>query len=217
MAALPAAAQIGTEPVVVTTSGSEQRVFDTPYAVGVVDADQLRAAGPMVNLSEALARVPGLVVSNRHNYAQDLQINSRGFGARASFGVRGLRLYADGLPASGPDGQGQVTSFDLAGAQRIEVLRGPFSALYGNSSGGVIALVSAAPTKRELTLDADAGSDGLRQVRVGVAAPLGSGFNLRAQVSRFEIDGFRPQSEARRTLGNLRLAGTARTTASSSY
>ena len=205
LAALPAAAQVGSEPVVITASGSEQRAFDTPYAVGVVDADQLRAAGPMVNLSEALARVPGLVVSNRHNYAQDLQINSRGFGARASFGVRGLRLYADGLPASGPDGQGQVTSFDLAGAQRIEVLRGPFSALYGNSSGGVIALVSAAPTKRELTLDVDAGSDGLRQARVGVAAPLGSGFNLRAQVSRFDTDGFRPQSEARRTLGNLRL------------
>jgi len=205
LATAPALAQISSEPVVISASGSELRVFDTPYAVGVVDAEALRAAGPMVNLSEALARVPGLVVSNRHNYAQDLQINSRGFGARASFGVRGLRLYADGLPASGPDGQGQVTSFDLAGAQRIEVLRGPFSALYGNSSGGVIALVSAAPTKRELTLDGDAGSDGLRQWRLGIAAPLGSGWSLRAQVSRFQTDGFRPQSQAERSLGNVRL------------
>ena len=148
------------EQVVVTASGAERRVFDTPYAVGVVDADALRAAGPGVNLSEALARVPGLVVANRSNYAQDLQINSRGFGARASFGVRGLRLYADGIPASGPDGQGQVSHFDLAGAQRVEVLRGPFSALYGSSSGGVISLVSAAPTERRVLLDGDTGSAG---------------------------------------------------------
>ncbi len=112
------------ETIVITVSGAEQRVFDTPYAVGVVDAQALRVAGPMVNLSEALARLPGLVASNRNNYALDLQINSRGFGARASFGVRGLRLVADGIPASGPDGQGQVANFDLAGAERVEVLRG---------------------------------------------------------------------------------------------
>src|SRR5687768_18561371 len=99
----------------------------------------LRTSGPQVNLSEAMARVPGLTVSNRNNYAQDLQISSRGFGARAGFGVRGLRLYTDGIPATMPDGQGQVAHFDLAGASRIEVLRGPFSVLYGNSSGGVIA------------------------------------------------------------------------------
>lgn len=173
--------------------------------MGVVDAETLRAAGPMVNLSEALSRLPGLVASNRNNYAQDLQINSRGFGARASFGVRGLRLVADGIPASGPDGQGQVSNFDLAGAERVEVLRGPFSALYGNSSGGVIALVSAAPKARALLLGLDAGSDGLQQWRIGIEAPFEGGFSLRAQVSKFETDGFRPQSSAERRLGNVRL------------
>jgi iron complex outermembrane receptor protein len=193
------------EQVVISASGVERRLFDTPYAVGVVDAQTLRAAGPMVNLSEALARVPGLVVSNRSNYAQDLQINSRGFGARAGFGVRGMRLYADGIPASGPDGQGQVSHFDLAGAQRVEVLRGPFTALYGSSSGGVISLVSAAPKERRWSMDGDLGSDGLRQLRLGVEAPLDGGFSVRAQVSRFEIDGFRPQSSAERTLANVRL------------
>ena len=194
-----------TETVVITASGAERRVFDTPYAVGTVDASTLRAAGPMVNLSEALSRVPGLVVANRHNYAQDLQISSRGFGARASFGVRGLRLYADGIPASGPDGQGQVSHFDLAGAARVEVLRGPFSALYGNSSGGVISLVSAAPTARTAGIDADVGSDGLRQWRLGVEAPFDGGFSLRAQASDFRIVGFRPHSRAERRLGKLRL------------
>ena len=197
--------QAEPEQVVITASGVERRLFDTPYAVGVVDAQALRAAGPMVNLSEALARVPGLVVSNRSNYAQDLQINSRGFGARAGFGVRGMRLYADGIPASGPDGQGQVSHFDLAGAQRIEVLRGPFTALYGSSSGGVISLVSATPKERRWSVDGDMGTDGLQQLRLGVEAPLEGGFSVRAQVSRFEADGFRPQSSATRSLGNLRL------------
>ena len=214
--ALPAAAQtaaqtppisstLHAESIVITGSGAERRVFDTPYAVGVVDAEALRSAGPMVNLSEALARVPGRVVNLRNNYAQDLQISSRGFGARAGFGVRGIRLYSDGIPASGPDGQGQVSHFDLASAQRIEVLRGPFSALYGNSSGGVISMVSAAPTERRYSIDGDLGSNGLQQWRLGIEAPFEGGFSIRANVSGFEFDGFRPQSSAERTLANVRL------------
>ena len=208
--ALPAAAQPQTaadpqETVVIIGSGTEQRLFDTPYAVGVVDGAELRSAGPMVNLSEAMTRVPGLVVNLRNNYAQDLQISSRGFGARASFGVRGMRLYTDGIPAAGPDGQGQVSHFDLAGAERVEVLRGPFSALYGNGSGGVISLLSAAPVERAVSLGVDAGSAGLTQLRLGIDAPLDDGFSLRASLAAFEIDGFRPHSAAQRTLGNVRL------------
>ena len=205
--ASPASAQPVSvvEAVVITASGTERRLLDTPYAVGVITAEELRAAGPLVNLSEVLARVPGIVASNRSNYAQDLQINSRGFGARASFGVRGLRLYSDGIPASGPDGQGQVSHFDLAGAQRIEVLRGPFTALYGSSSGGVISLVSAAPTERRIGFAVDVGSDGLQQWRVSLAGPIDGAFSVRAQLSRMQIEGFRPQSSAERTLGNVRL------------
>jgi iron complex outermembrane receptor protein len=162
-----AAAQSGVtlEPVFITGSRVETRVLDAPYATDVVTADELRAGGAMVNLSEALVRVPGLVVNNRSNYAQDLQISSRGFGARASLGVRGMRLYTDGIPATMPDGSGVVTHFDLASAQRIEVLRGPFSALYGNSSCGVIALVGAAPQAARVEFAADAGSFGARQLR----------------------------------------------------
>jgi iron complex outermembrane receptor protein len=191
--------------LVVVGPGPQRRAFDAPLAVGVVDAEALRSAGPMVNLSEALTRVPGLVVGLRHNYAQDLQISSRGFGARASFGVRGIRLFSDGIPAAGPDGQGQVSHFDLAGADRVEVLRGPFSALHGASSGGAIVLASRAPAERAARLDLDAGSDGLQQARLTLETPLADGWSLRASGSRFEIDGFRPQSAARRSLGNLRL------------
>ncbi len=191
--------------MVVTGNRVETALFEAPYAIGVIDADELRAGGLMVNLSEALVRVPGLVINNRSNYAQDLQISSRGFGARASFGVRGLRLYTDGIPASTPDGAGAVTHFDLAGAERIEVLRGPFSALYGNSSGGVIALYSAPATEPRGEVGLDAGSFGQRQLSVSAGAPIGTAWNVRAQASHFETDGFRPHSAARRDLFNVRL------------
>ena len=201
--AQPMAATV--EQVVITGSMAERTAVDAPYAITVIDAATLRNSGPLVNLSEAMARVPGLVVANRNNYAQDLQISARGFGARAGFGVRGLRLYTDGIPATMPDGQGQVSHFDLAGAQRVEVLRGPFSVLYGNSSGGVIALVSAAAREGRAEGGIDVGSFGLRQVRASVAAPLGAGFDLRASAAALEWEGFRPHSTAQKKSGNLRL------------
>jgi iron complex outermembrane receptor protein len=206
-----AAAALAADPepaatVIVTASPREQRVLDAPFAISVVDAATIRHAGPMINLSEALAQVPGLVVNNRNNYAQDLQISSRGYGARSTFGVRGLRLYTDGIPATMPDGQGQVAHFDLAGAQRIEVLRGPFSVLYGNSSGGVISVFSAPVRQSQVEAGGDVGSFGLRQGRVAVASKLGAGLDLSASGSVMNIEGFRPQSAADRVLGNLRLA-----------
>jgi iron complex outermembrane receptor protein len=195
-----------SQTIVVTGSIAERNVFDAPFAIGRVDAADLRSAGPMVNLSEAMARVPGLVVANRSNYAQDLQISSRGFGARAGFGVRGMRLYTDGIPASMPDGQGQVSHFDLAGAERVEVLRGPFSVLYGNSSGGVIAAYSAPQREARFEVGADAGSFGLRQLRVGAGAPLADGWQARIGASLFEWDGFRPQSSASKLAVSGRLS-----------
>jgi iron complex outermembrane receptor protein len=191
--------------VVVIGSVSERAAFDAPFSVGVVGAPELRNAGPMINLSESMARVPGLVVNNRNNYAQDLQISSRGFGARATFGVRGLRLYTDGIPATMPDGQGQVTHFDLADAQRIEVLRGPFSVLYGNSSGGVISLVTAPARSARAEVEVDAGSFDLYQLRFSAGTPLAEGVALQVSGSAMQIEGFRPHSEAQRTLGNARL------------
>jgi iron complex outermembrane receptor protein len=195
-----------TQTVVITGSIAERNALDAPYAIGSVDAQALRSAGPMINLSEALVRVPGLVVANRNNYAQDLQISSRGFGARAGFGVRGVRLYTDGIPASMPDGQGQVSHFDLAGAQRVEVLRGPFSVLYGNSSGGVIAAVSAPQRERRFETGLDVGEFGLRQWRVSAGGPIGDGLEARVGASGLEWDGFRPQSSAEKVSVNGRLA-----------
>src|SRR5439155_19142701 len=130
------------EPITVTATRHEERAFDVPASVDIITGEVIRDGNPAVNLSETLARVPGVFAANRQNYAQDLQISSRGFGARAAFGVRGVRLYQDGIPVTMPDGQGQTGSFSLLSAERVEVLRGPFSTLYGNASGGVISVFS---------------------------------------------------------------------------
>ena len=128
------------DPVVVTATRSAERAFDLPVAIDTVDKDQIQRDQLQINLSESLARIPGVFVQSRWNYAQDLALSVRGFGARANFGVRGVRFYQDNIPATMPDGQGQTGSFSLVSAQRIEVLRGPFSSLYGNASGGVISV-----------------------------------------------------------------------------
>jgi iron complex outermembrane receptor protein len=118
--------------------------------------------------------------------------------------VRGLRIYADGIPATMPDGQGQVAHLDLAGAERIEVLRGPFSALYGHSSGGVIALFTAPVKRDEAEAAVDAGSFGLRQGRLGAAARFGESMDLQVNAAVVDNEGFRGQAASNRRLANLR-------------
>ena len=186
------------EVVVVSATRVGHTVFDMPAAIDVVDAARIHESQARVNASEALAAVPGLVAQNRQNYAQDLQISSRGFGARSTFGVRGVRLIADGIPASMPDGQGQAATFNLDMAERIEVLRGPFSAIYGNHSGGVIQMFTrdgegAATIETSLT----AGSYGTRKADVNAQGKQG-GVGYVLDASRFETDGYRAHSAATR-------------------
>ena len=196
--------------VVVTATRTGEDPLLVPAAIDVIHGADIQRAQPRIHLSESLQRIPGVVARDRQNYAQDLQISIRGFGARSTFGVRGVRLYTDGIPATMPDGQGQVSHFALDAAQRIEVLRGPFSALYGNSSGGVIALYSAgAPAEPALGLEFDAGSHGTSrtsaswQTRWGVN---GAG-SLVAGLSHLETEGYRRHSRAQRTSGQAILKG----------
>jgi hypothetical protein len=132
---LPALAQAQNQPepapqsVVVTGTRLEEQPFDVPASVDRIGVDQIREHRLQASIAEALGGVPGLMARDRQNYAQDVQISVRGFGARASFGIRGVRMYVDGIPATLPDGQGQVSHVDLSSAERIEILRGPFSAL----------------------------------------------------------------------------------------
>ncbi len=142
-AAFPAFAQTAElDPVVVTAERTRQTTFDAPAAITAITRDVIDSGGFQVNLSEALNRVPGISVLNRQNYAQDLQLSIRGFGSRSTFGIRGVRLIVDGIPASMPDGQGQASTIALGSAQRIEVLRGPLAQLYGNAAGGVVQVFS---------------------------------------------------------------------------
>lgn len=191
--------------VVVSGTRAEHTSFDLPAAIDVVDAAQIGAAQLRVNASEALAAVPGIVVRNRENYAQDLQISSRGFGTRSAFGVRGVRLVADGIPATMPDGQGQAATFNLDLAERIEVLRGPFSALYGNHSGGVVQLFTREPTDRP-TVEASftGGSYGQRKLDTNASGRSG-GIGYLIDVSRFETDGYRDHSAATRDQAYAKL------------
>lgn len=184
--------------VVVSASRVEHTSFDLPAAIDVVDAARIRDGQMRVNASEALASVPGLVAQNRQNYAQDLQISSRGFGARSAFGVRGVRLISDGVPATMPDGQGQPSAFNLDMAERIEVLRGPFSAIYGNHSGGVIQLFTRDGQGRPtLEMNVAGGSDGARKTDISAQGSSGAiGYVIDA--SRFETDGYRAHSAATR-------------------
>jgi len=184
--------------VVVTATRVEHNAFDLPAAIDVVGREQITGGQARVNASESLVAVPGLVVQNRHNYAQDLQISSRGFGARSAFGVRGVRLVADGIPATMPDGQGQAATFNLDMADRIEILRGPFSAIYGNHAGGVIQLFTRdGKGKPTIEAGAIAGSDNTWKADVNAQGEVdGIGYVLDA--SRFSTDGFRAHSAAKR-------------------
>ena len=184
--------------IVITGSKVEHGSFDLPAAIDVVDSARIRDSQMRVNASEALAAVPGLVAQNRQNYAQDLQISSRGFGARSAFGVRGVRLLADGIPATMPDGQGQAATFNLDIAERIEILRGPFSAIYGNHSGGTIQLFTRDGKGRpSLETTLSAGSFGARKRDVNAEGNVG-GVSYLLDASRFDTDGYRAHSAARR-------------------
>ncbi len=199
------AATSTTAPVVVTATRVEQSSFDLPVSVDRVNQAQIQDQQLQVNLSESLARVPGIVVQNRQNYAQDLQISSRGFGARSTFGVRGLRLYADGIPATMPDGQGQVSQFDLGSAARVEVLRGPFSALYGKSSGGVISIFTEDGKPGE-ALEGEAAFGTFDTRRLGLKLSGDNGrLNHVVDVSEFRTDGYRDHSAVTRDGFNTKL------------
>lgn len=209
---LIAAAQAADEQtMVVTAAPTTVSELDTPAAVSVVNGDEMRQAAPRFNLSESLGAVPGLQVQNRQNYAQDLQLSIRGFGSRSTYGVRGLRIYVDGIPATMPDGQGQTSNIDIGSVDTIEVLRGPFSALYGNSSGGVINVTSQTGTQPP-TVEASSyyGSFGTWHYGMKATGAVGDGshagdVDYTVSTNRFTTHGYRDHSGARKNLANARL------------
>ncbi len=182
---------VSLAPVVVTATKNAQNSFDLPVAIDVVEKKDIQDGQLQMLLSESLIRVPGITAQNRSNQAQDPQISSRGFGSRSAFGVRGIRVYVDGIPLTMPDGQGQPGVVDLSAIKSIEVMRGPFSALYGNSSGGVIQMLSEdAPKTAEVGATVMFGSDNTKR-QVLKAAGTSENLEYLLDVSNFETDGFR--------------------------
>jgi iron complex outermembrane receptor protein len=195
-----------TLPVVqVNASRLDIPAFDIPAALSVVKVDTASAGQPGVNLSEALVGVPGILARDRQNYAQDEQISIRGFGARSTFGVRSIRLFVDGIPATLPDGQGQVSHFNLDSADRVEVLRGPFAVLYGNAAGGVVQLWSADGTAvPQTTLGIYAGSNDTFRYTAdtrGIVGPVD--YNIAS--SEFLSGGYRQHSRVHRESDNAKF------------
>ena len=184
------------ETVTVTAMRVPSTTFNVPAAISSVPGEQLTRAALGVNVSDDLSTVPGLLARNRNNYAQDQQISIRGIGANSTFGIRGVRIYQDGIPQTAADGQGQVSQFNLDSAERVEVLRGPFSALYGNSSGGVIQIFTADGTQPDQARAAAAyGSFGVWRAGLDASGAAGA-FAYNAAFTHFSVDGYRPHSAA---------------------
>jgi iron complex outermembrane receptor protein len=182
-------------PVQVTAFRLQQDVLSTPAAVDVIDGRAISQGREKAQLDSALNRVPGVYANNASNFAQNLRVSIRGFGARSAFGVRGVRVRVDGIPETLPDGQTQTDVIDLGTIERMEVLRGPFSALYGNATGGVINITTLSPSDGPLDRgEFTAGSNGYRRASVSSAHKNGP-WGYAATATRLHEKGFRQHSE----------------------
>ncbi|MRA02880.1 TonB-dependent receptor [Acinetobacter lwoffii] len=192
--------------IVIQATRTDRERLTTPASVYYLNQEQDNSMN--VNLSETLKGVPGLQLNNRENYAQDLQISMRGFGARSSFGVRGVRLYVDGIPATMPDGQGQTSNIDLNSLDHIEVLGGAFSSLYGNSSGGTILTTTREGQGADsIELGHSAGSQNKGQTKLVLQGGSENADEPAYIISSsyFDTDGFRDHSSAHKVLNNAKL------------
>lgn len=192
-------------PIVVTATRQAQNSFDLPIAIDVVEEKDIKNGQLQMQLSESLIRVPGITAQNRTQQAQDPQISSRGFGSRSAFGVRGVRVYLDGIPLTMPDGQGQPGVADLSAIKSIEVMRGPFSSLYGNSSGGVIQMFTAdAPASPTLSATTMFGSYDTKR-NVLEAAGKTEELEYLINVSNFESNGYRDHSRSDKQMATAKF------------
>ena len=200
------AAEVTTlEPVVVTATRSNTPLTNVPAAVSVVEQSDIQLGQPTITLDESLNRVPGVFPQNNFNFAQDQRLSIRGFGTRAAFGIREIKLIVDGLPETSPDGQTEIDTLDLGAVRRIEVLRGPASSLYGNASGGVINIVTEdGPTTPFLETRLMGGYFGLQKYQTKTGGQLGK-LNYFFNTSYFSIDGYRDRSRSQNVLFNGKL------------
>ncbi|UYG00713.1 TonB-dependent receptor family protein [Halomonas sp. GD1P12] len=215
------ASAMGVQPVLAQTTPDEQAVtlapvqvsaprlarelYATPAAVSTLGEDEIQRGQQRVRLDESLVRVPGVFVQNRDNFAQGQRIAIRGFGARAPFGVRGITVRVDGIPYTLPDGQAALDAIDLDSAERIEVIRGPSSVLYGNAAGGVIDITTAdGRSDPGSSVRVEAGSDGYQKLSLQNGGQNGD-WSHHVSLSGLNVDGYREQSSTEKYLLNAKL------------
>jgi len=187
------------ESIIVTATRIERELDQVPAAVSVITQDTIQLARQQLAIDESLNRVPGMFMQNRYNFAQDLRVSIRGFGARANFGIRGIKILVDGIPETLPDGQGAVDSIDIGATGQIEVLRGPSSTLWGNAAGGVISVTSErAPDEPFTEVRLTGGEYDFRKVQLKTGAQRDR-FGYLLSLSDAEMDGYREQSRFENT------------------
>lgn len=203
---LPLAA-VAAEPEIVEVRASRmgQPLSDIAGAVSVVDEQDIQLGRQQFALDESLNRVPGMFSQNRYNFAQDLRISLRGFGARANFGIRGIRVFVDGIPSTVTDGQSVIDDVELGAIERVEVIRGPSSSLYGSSSGGVISLYTESGTpdpyaEARLTI----GEFDQQKYHLKTGGEVDR-LNYFLSASHLSYEGFRDHSEIRQTTFNSKF------------
>jgi iron complex outermembrane receptor protein len=182
-------------PIVVTTTRTTEPVERLPLAVTILEGEQLGDPAPLDGIDGVLGAVPGVHVANRYNFSLDQRLSIRGFGSRANFGSRGVRVLLDGVPQTLPDGQTQFTNLELESIERVEVLRGAASALHGNASGGVIAFrtAGAGPAAFLQQAGVEGGAFGTLKWFSRTSARRGRWSGALA-ISRLTSDGFRAHS-----------------------
>ena len=201
----PVGTSVELDPVIVTAPRVATEAMRVPAAVTVLDSEDIQQGRPAVKLKDALNRVPGVFAQNASNFAQDLRISIRGFGARSAFGIRGIQIYADGIPQTLPDGQSSLDTIEPDNISRLEVVRGPLSSLYGNASGGMINIVTEdGPRNPFWEARSVIGEYGSRKNLLKGGGQTGR-FNYFAALSHFETDGFREHSQAESTIFNGKL------------
>lgn len=210
---IPDTAKAYTLPaIIVSVTRAELPLTRIPLSIHSLDRQQISRARPTWGLDEALGTVPGVFVANRYNFSQDQRISIRGFGARSAFAVRGIKILIDGIPQTLPDGQGQLTNLELGEVDRIEVLRGSASALFGNASGGVISIWTRPPAVESVHEEARfvAGRFGEGSGRTwnkwqSTTAMRVGGGSAQVTVSRLDYEGQRDHSAADQRVLNARL------------
>lgn len=193
-------------PITVNVTRGTVPLNTTPLAVSVVDRESLGRARQDLTIEDVVAGIPGVFLANRYNFSLDHRLSIRGFGSRSNFGMRGIKVLLDGVPQTLPDGQGQLTNVDFGSVNRVEVIRGAASSLYGNASGGVVALETQRPGAGPLSASARLETGAFGLFRWTSRASVRSGaFGAILSMSRYTLDGFREHSRAEA----LQLGGSA--------